>query len=65
MYDHFFEGKPLNIDNRKYSSAYSEPFNMMNDSSFVIKNDKQFESVEESFLNVYKNDLIVFGRKIY
>lgn len=38
---------------------------MMNDSSFVIKNDKQFESVEESFLNVYKNDLIVFGRKIY
>lgn len=37
----------------------------MNDSNFIIKNDKQYESIEQSFLNVYKNDLIIFSKRIY
>lgn len=66
LYEHFFEGGPLSISNRSFSDAYTDLYNLLNDSSFVIQNDKQhFESVEHSFLNIYKKDLRTFAGRVY
>ena len=62
LYNHFFKGMPLNISNKSFSEAYTNLYNLLNDSSFVIQNDRQkFESVEQSFLNIYKRDLKNFA----
>ena len=41
LYDHFFQGTPLSISNKSFSQAYTDLYNLLNDSSFVIQNDKQ------------------------
>lgn len=37
----------------------------MNDSFFVVQNEKQFQNVEQSFLNIYLQNLVDFANKIY
>jgi hypothetical protein len=65
LYDHFFDGKPLNINNKTFSDSYSKPYLLMNGSKFIIANDKKYQNVELTFLSIYKNDLYTFANKIY
>lgn len=37
----------------------------MNDSFFVVQNEKQFQNVEQSFLNIYLQNLTDFANRIY
>jgi hypothetical protein len=37
----------------------------MNGSNFVIANDKKYQNVELTFLNLYRGDLTAFGSRIY
>lgn len=37
----------------------------MNNSSFVIINDKQYQNIEQTFLEIYKNDLVTFAKRVY
>jgi hypothetical protein len=65
LYDHFFEGKTLSISNKSFSESYSKPYDIMNNSKFIIVNDKKYQNVEQTYLDIYKNDLMTFGQKVY
>jgi hypothetical protein len=65
LYEHFFDARPLSIDKKNFSDSYTRPYQLMNGSTNVIANDKKFQNMEVTFINVYKQDLTAFARKIY
>jgi hypothetical protein len=52
-------------DKKNFSDSYTRPYQLMNGSTNVIANDKKFQNMEVTFINVYKQDLTAFARKIY
>lgn len=37
----------------------------MNNSSFVITNDKKYQNIEQTYLDIYKGDLISFAERVH
>lgn len=37
----------------------------MNNSSFVITNDKKYQNIEQTYLDIYKGDLVSFAERVH
>ena len=42
LYDHFFDGQPLNICNQNFTDSYNQPYSLLNNLKFVMGNDRKY-----------------------